>query len=370
MIFLDRVSLPVSAAFKPEKRQAVTLKVERGGVCWVSGAAGSGKSALLAALALRLPVASEFCLLGENVTSRTSSARLSSLRQRIGLVDETPYFREDWSVLENVCLPLSLFSRQAASKQGTSKQGAAVSRKKRESRTQGEAILRWVGLGALGDEKPDALSHTQKLRLSAARALISRPDLLLVDAPALTLDHGLRDLLLNAFAEMRGKSCTLILATQEEPFLERLPAPVLRLPFVSQVSGNVTPVSTAVPVTGGDSRAPLARHEPRLSPLSARPASVAPGPSARAAASYPPVSYPDAHPPTALRAGESWHEKRRGAAPSRPVYDPPLPRPLAPEPLLPDSRLPEAQARKTPLRETRITAKRDPHFTTASRTEP
>ncbi|TPW34939.1 ATP-binding cassette domain-containing protein [Oecophyllibacter saccharovorans] len=258
MIILDH--LPFSPASKAGSLQAgnrhgFSLRLARGDIGWITGPAGSGKTALLELLALRRPLPEAgMRILGQVITKRTAASELARLRRNIGLIEERPSFHDDWSLLANVCFPLRLVDKP-------------------QSRDRilhhGEAILRWAGLGQHMHEPAGTLSATQQLRLGMARALIRRPDLVLVDAPALQLDPELRDLLLGAFAEMKGKSCAILLATQDPALPERLPGPVHTLAGPTQ-SGNFHPHPSA---HRGPADSPsFAKPEPL--PTDARPATM------------------------------------------------------------------------------------------------
>ena len=92
-----------------------------------------------------------------------------------------------------------------------------------------KALLDWVGLGDKLDALPPVLSGGEKQRAAIARAVISKPDIILADEPTGNVDPSLARRLLHLFAELNRGGTTVLIATHDESLLKQMKAPVLHL---------------------------------------------------------------------------------------------------------------------------------------------
>lgn len=196
----------------PEVLSRLSFRFEPGSFHFVEGESGAGKSSLIRALSLTLPIAAgEMTLLGRDVTKLTRHDR-ALLRRRLGVVFQDFRLLDHLSVLDNVLLPLTLCGQAEAS----AKQDA-------------EDLLSWIGLGGVLDAKPPVLSGGEQQRVAIARAVIGKPSLLLADEPTGNLDQRLAQRLLHLFEELNKMGTTVVIATHDKQLLSRFPYPVLRL---------------------------------------------------------------------------------------------------------------------------------------------
>jgi putative ABC transport system ATP-binding protein len=80
-----------------------------------------------------------------------------------------------------------------------------------------QAILQEVGLGGLGDRRPAEMSGGQQQRVAVARAIVSRPELVLADEPTANLDSKTSDELMELFVELNeNHGTTFIIATHDQ----------------------------------------------------------------------------------------------------------------------------------------------------------
>lgn len=140
--------------------QGVDLAVPRAGFISLLGASGCGKSTLLRLLA------------GLEQPTEGLVRRHGAEAESIGFVFQDPTLMPWATVFDNVALPLVLSRRPRAEWQ------AGV-----------EAVLQAVGLGQFHQALPRELSGGMKMRVSIARALVTRPALLLLDEPFAALDE-------------------------------------------------------------------------------------------------------------------------------------------------------------------------------------
>jgi peptide/nickel transport system ATP-binding protein len=170
----------------------VSLTLARGESLAVVGESGSGKSTLArTVLALEKPSAGQVRFLGRDVFS-LSAAELRALRRHAQMVFQDPYGSLDprrkigWIVAE----PLDALE---AVRQG-------------ERRSRIAEALTSVGLkSADADRFPHEFSGGQRQRIAIARALITRPDLIVADEPVSALDVSVQAQVLNLFMDLREK---------------------------------------------------------------------------------------------------------------------------------------------------------------------
>jgi len=184
----------------------VDLEVSAGEVLVVRGASGAGKSTLLALLAtLDRPTSGEVVVDGQAVGS-LSEQRLADLRRdRLGVVPQSFGLIPVLSAAENVEVPLRVRRTSAA---------------RRDARVA--EVLGLVGLAEHAGQRPDELSGGQQQRVGIARALATRPALLVADEPTAQLDavnaRRVVDLLL---AEAAEHGLAVVVATHDDDLAAR-----------------------------------------------------------------------------------------------------------------------------------------------------
>lgn len=206
MIRLLNVSMMPPGVGQPVLRN-LTLTVPKGEFRWLLGPSGAGKSSLLRLLTLETrPSAGQMDLLGVSV-SQASRSTLRNLRRRIGFVPQDYRLIGEWTVFDNVALPLRL-------------RGAS----ERDTRREAFAVLEWLDVVHLADKRPGTLSGGEQQRAAIARALIGRPELLLADEPTNALEDAQARRLLSTFQELVDMGTTVIVATHNEALVREAPA--------------------------------------------------------------------------------------------------------------------------------------------------
>ncbi|WP_084399466.1 cell division ATP-binding protein FtsE [Henriciella aquimarina] len=191
----------------------IDLRLKPGTFTFLTGASGAGKSSLLKLLYLaHAPTQGEVHLFGLR-TSALSRKQLSALRRRIGVVFQDFRLLDHLTAFENVSLPL----RVSGQKPGTYREEVVD-------------LLRWVGLGERMHALPQSLSGGEQQRLSIARALINKPDLLIADEPTGNVDPEMGKRIFRLFVELnRRLGTTIIIATHDLSLIREFDAPVMRL---------------------------------------------------------------------------------------------------------------------------------------------
>ncbi|MBW5473700.1 ABC transporter ATP-binding protein [Enterococcus gallinarum] len=180
-----------------EALKNITFSVEEGEYVAIMGESGSGKSTLLNLMAtLDQPTAGELALNGIDLTTIKEKDAASFRRDHLGFVFQDFNLLDTFSVKDNILLPLVL---------------SKVSVKQMDQRLQ--PLVRTLGITDLLQHYPYELSGGQKQRVAVARAIITKPDLLLADEPTGALDSKTSDQLLTLFQQINQNGQTIIMVT-------------------------------------------------------------------------------------------------------------------------------------------------------------
>ncbi|MBY0408469.1 MAG: cell division ATP-binding protein FtsE [Rickettsiales bacterium] len=190
----------------------ISMHLERNSFHFLTGASGAGKSTLLSLLSFQLRATrGKIRMFNQDVTDMPRE-QLPKLRRRVGIVLQDYRLLEYMTIAENVALPLKVA--------GEDEQTIA---------DKVEELLEWVGLKGYEDAKPATLSGGQKQRAAIARAVITKPDLLLADEPTGNLDSELALRFMYLFEALNKMGTTVLLATHDEHLISLFNYPVLRL---------------------------------------------------------------------------------------------------------------------------------------------
>ena len=185
----------------PNGREAlggVTLAVERGEMVFLTGRSGAGKSTVLKLIGLlERPTRGSVTVNGAD-TATLGVRRIPAFRRGVGMVFQDHRLLTDRPVFDNVALPLVV----------TDTSLAEIDRRVR-------AALDQVGL--LGKERllPLELSIGEQQRVGIARAIVSRPPLLIADEPTGNLDPELASEVMSLFRRLNDVGVTVVVATHD-----------------------------------------------------------------------------------------------------------------------------------------------------------
>lgn len=152
--------------------EGVNLTLHRGETLALIGRSGTGKSVLLKmALRLLVPDRGSIRAFGEEVTDRNERS-MFALRQRIGMMFQNYALFDSLTVLDNIAWPLRI----------------AGWKDEAEIRARVAETLEMVNMPGIERQRPPDLSGGMKKRVSLARAIVTKPEILFYDGPTTGLD--------------------------------------------------------------------------------------------------------------------------------------------------------------------------------------
>ena len=182
--------------------RGVSLEVERGEFLAIAGPSGSGKTTLLNLVGcVDTPTAGRVIMDGKDTRSLSERALTDLRLHHIGFIFQTFNLVQVLSVLQNVEFPLLL-------------QGGLS---KKERRVRVTDLLEAVGLSEHAGHRPSELSGGQRQRVAVARALVTRPTLVLADEPTANLDSQTGETIIDLMRDMNRKDGTTFIFSTHDP---------------------------------------------------------------------------------------------------------------------------------------------------------
>ena len=189
---------------KVDALKDITIAVSRMEFVILRGPSGSGKTTLLSLLGcLGHPSKGRIYWNGEDTTMLGEEELCRLRRKNIGFIFQGFNLLPRMSAWENVSIPL-----------------IPLGIGERERSLRASALLEQLGLQERVNHSPEELSGGEQQRVSVARALINEPDLILADEPTSNIDRDSADKVLAAFANLRAKGSTLVVATHDHTLFQ------------------------------------------------------------------------------------------------------------------------------------------------------
>ena len=187
--------------------EGVNLELAQSESLAVIGASGSGKTTLLQILGgLDSPTGGSVEVCGNNLSTVNETKRGDLRNQYLGFVYQFHHLLPEFSALENVAMPLLI--RRV---------------KPKEAFTQASEILEQVGLGHRLEHKPGMLSGGERQRAAIARALVTKPALLLADEPTGNLDVDTGNAVMQLLLDLKNNFQTsMVIVTHDMQVARRM----------------------------------------------------------------------------------------------------------------------------------------------------
>jgi len=189
-----------------EVLKGVDFEVARGAIVAVVGASGVGKSTLLHILGgLDQPSSGQIVIDGVDVGALSDADRAQFRNSQIGFVFQFHHLLRDFTALENVMMPLMIA-------------GASPD----EAREPAQQLLSAVGLDKRLTHLPAELSGGEAQRVAVARALVTKPAVVLADEPSGNLDAWRSEALHALIWDLaRSRDQTFVIVTHDQPLADR-----------------------------------------------------------------------------------------------------------------------------------------------------
>lgn len=214
----------------------VDLELKKGEFVFLIGKTGSGKSSLLKTLYGEATLADGTGSVAGFDLRKLKRKHVPFLRRKIGIVFQDFQLLMDRTVMENL-----VFVMRATGWKG-----------KKAMEQRGMEVLNLIGLGEKAYRMPHELSGGEQQRISIARALINKPEIILADEPTGNLDPDTSKEIMQLLVAIAGEGTAVLMATHDLSLMEQFGGRVIRVE-----EGKIKTLTTMKdfdPFSSGDSK--------------------------------------------------------------------------------------------------------------------
>ena len=192
----------------------VWLSVEQGEFAYLVGKTGSGKSSLLKTLYAEIPLKEGEGIVAEYNLRRITKKETPFLRRKIGIIFQDFQLLMDRTVIQNMYFVL----------------GATGWKDKEKIHNRALSVLQLVGIEQKSTVFPHALSGGEQQRVSIARALLNKPQLILADEPTGNLDiETSEEIMQLLLALAKEENTAILMASHDTSIIQKFPGRIIKI---------------------------------------------------------------------------------------------------------------------------------------------
>lgn len=199
----------------PNGQQAldyINLHLSSGEMFFLTGHSGAGKTTLLKLIMLVEKATCGQIIINGNNIDQIKSRHIPLLRRQMGVIFQNPQLLATHSIFDNIALPLIVMGFRSS-----------------EIHRRVRAALDKVGLLGKEKRKPFELSSGEQQRIGIARAVVTKPAILLADEPTGNLDPALAQDIMSLFKAFSDVGVTVLIATHDLGLIAQMKGRILTL---------------------------------------------------------------------------------------------------------------------------------------------
>ena len=210
IIVFDKVSLKIS---NTKILNNLNFSISQGDFTYLIGKTGSGKSSIIRSIYCDIPIESGKSIIDGKDINEIKKSQIPFLRRKIGIIFQDFKLLSDRSIYKNLEFVLK----------------ATDWKDKQKINERIDEVLNEVGMINLKDRMPYQLSGGEQQRISIARAILNKPNLILADEPTGNLDPGTSKEIMNLLIKINNQGSTILMATHDYDMISNFPKRTLRL---------------------------------------------------------------------------------------------------------------------------------------------
>lgn len=184
--------------------QNINVKINKGEFVFLAGPSGSGKSTFLKLLLKEEVPSTGTVIVNGTDLNDVKEKDVPYIRRKIGCVFQDFRLLYDKTVYENIVLALRV-----------------IEASERQIKESVPIALKQVGLSGKEDSYPNQLSGGEQQRVGLARALVTRPPLIIADEPTGNLDDATAEEIMNMLYEINKNGTTVIMVTHNKDIIQK-----------------------------------------------------------------------------------------------------------------------------------------------------
>ena len=210
IIIFKNVSVKIS---ERNSLDNLNFSIKSGDFTYLIGKTGSGKSSIIRSIYCDIPIQSGICSIDGLEVNKIKKNQIPFLRRKIGIIFQDFKLLSDRSIYKNLEFVLK----------------ATEWKDKLKIDERINEVLNQVGMIDIKDRFPHQLSGGEQQRVSIARAILNKPDLILADEPTGNLDPATSKEIMNLLIDINNQGSTILMATHDYDIISNFPKKTLRL---------------------------------------------------------------------------------------------------------------------------------------------